>query len=368
MKTKKIIIFIPSIESGGADKNLFIISNYLVNKFNNIYLITSSEKYKKKFDTKINFLSPNLTIWSKFGRNLKSFISLLILIKTLFQNKDSIVLSFQSNLYAILICKIFSIKIITRSNSFPNDWANSNIKKFLFKIIYKFSDVRIVNSVESKRKFLKFYKLKSICIYNPLNLNEIIKLSKIKTKNLFDRKVSLKLICVGRLSEEKDHLTLLKSILYLKNKISLNTLIVGEGLLRKKLIEFIKKNKLNKIVKLAGYKKNPYPYIRQSDFLLLTSLHEGLPNILLEAIALKKFVISSNCETGPKEILLNGKAGGLFKVRNYLDLSNKILFFHKNKKIKQKKIQYGYSKINRFDKKNNLNKYFEVNNRLIINN
>ena len=63
-------------------------------------------------------------------------------------------------------------------------------------------------------------------------------------------------------------------------------------------------------------------------------------------IALKKFVVSSNCETGPKEILINGKAGALFKVKSYLDLSNKILFFHKNKKIRDKKVQFGYSKIN----------------------
>ena len=75
---------------------------------------------------------------------------------------------------------------------------------------------------------------------------------------------------------------------------------------------------------------------------------------------LKKFIISSNCETGPKEILINGKAGALFKVKNYVDLSKKILFFHKNKKIRDKKIQFGYSKINRFNSDKNLKNYFKV--------
>jgi len=350
----------PSIEGGGADKNLFIITNYLVEKFDNIKLITSSSKYKKIFNKKINFLSPRISVWSKFGRNLKNIISLIILIKTLIKNRNSIVLSFQANLYAILICKILSIKIITRSNSFPGDWTKSNFKKFLFKTIYKMADERIVNSIGSKKRFLKHYNLSSVCIYNPLNLKEIIKLSKIKKKNLFNKKASLKLISVGRLSEEKDHLTFLKSILYLKSKINLSALIVGEGLLKKNLLEFIKKNKLNEIVKLTGYKKNPYPYIKQANFLVLTSLHEGLPNILLEAIALKKFVVSSNCETGPKEILINGKAGALFKVKSYLDLSNKILFFHKNKKIRDKKVQFGYSKINRFDSDKNLKNYLKI--------
>ena len=360
MKTKKLIIFMPSIEGGGADKNLFIITNYLVEKFDNIQLITASSKYKKLFNKKVNFLSPQLSLWSEFGRNVKNFISLIILIKTLIKNKDSIVLCFQANLYAILVCKILSIKIITRSNSFPNDWTKSNFKKFLFKTIYKMADVRIVNSIGSKKLFLKHYKLSSVCIYNPLNFKEIIKLSKIKKKNLFNKKVSLKLISVGRLSEEKDQLTFLKSISYLKRKIKLSALIMGEGSLKKKLVEFINKNKLNKIVKLTGYKKNPYPYIKQSNFLILSSLHEGLPNILLEATVLKKFIISSNCETGPKEILINGKAGALFKVKNYVDLSKKILFFHKNKKIRDKKIQFGYSKINRFNSDKNLKNYFKV--------
>ena len=57
---------------------------------------------------------------------------------------------------------------------------------------------------------------------------------------------------------------------------------------------------------------------------MLTSLYEGLPNVLLEAQVLKKFIISSNCPTGPREILLNGKAGSLFKVGDYKKLSDLI--------------------------------------------
>ena len=360
METKKLIIFMPSIEGGGADKNLFIISNYLVNKFKNVHLITSSLNYKKKFDSRVNFITPKMNIWSGFGRNLKYLISVIILIKTIINNRNLIVLSFQANLYAILICKILSVKIITRSNSFPGDWSKSVIMKFLFKYVYKMADARIVNSIGSQKKFLEIYNLKSKCIYNPLNLKEIIKLSKNKTKNYFDKTASLKLISVGRLSKEKDHLTLLRSALYLKNKLKISVLILGEGLQKQNLIKFINNNKLTDVVKLIGYKKNPYPFIKKTNFLILTSLHEGLPNILLEATALKKFVISSDCETGPREILLNGKAGGLFKVSDYLDLSRKILFFNKNKKITQNKVMYGYSRINRFNIKSNLEKYFDT--------
>ena len=81
---------------------------------------------------------------------------------------------------------------------------------------------------------------------------------------------------------------------------------------------------------------------------------------MLEAICLKKFIISSNCPTGPREILNNGKGGLLFKSKNYKELAKKIVYFHKNKKkcfIMNKTSQVG---LERFDFKKNLNKYYET--------
>ena len=80
---------------------------------------------------------------------------------------------------------------------------------------------------------------------------------------------------------------------------------------------------MQKFVKIVGYKENPYPYIKASNLFILSSRYEGLPNVLLESIALKKFVISSNCPTGPSEILDKGKGGLLFKVGDYHDLEKK---------------------------------------------
>ena len=73
--------------------------------------------------------------------------------------------------------------------------------------------------------------------------------------------------------------------------------------IRKKIKNVILDYDLQNKVKILSFKDNPYPYIKQSDILILSSLHEGLPNVLIEAAVLKTFVISSNCETGPKEIL-----------------------------------------------------------------
>ena len=73
------------------------------------------------------------------------------------------------------------------------------------------------------------------------------------------------------------------------------------------------------------FQENPYKYIIKSDIFILSSIYEGLPNVLLEAMTLKKIIISSNCQTGPKEILNNGKYGIMFKPGSVEDLERKIL-------------------------------------------
>ena len=93
---------------------------------------------------------------------------------------------------------------------------------------------------------------------------------------------------------------------------------------------------------------------------ILSSKYEGLPNVLLESLILNKYVISSNCRTGPKEILLNGKGGDLFKVGDYKNLSKLIINFNLRKKINKKKLKYAKNQLYRFDYNVNLKKYLNL--------
>ena len=110
MKQKKLIIFMPSIEGGGVEKNLFIISNYLTNKINDISLITISNNFKKKFNKKIRFISLKSNFWDTVGRRKKFLLSLLLLIIEILKDRNVLVLCFQGNIYCTLLCKIFGIK------------------------------------------------------------------------------------------------------------------------------------------------------------------------------------------------------------------------------------------------------------------
>lgn len=360
MINKRILFFMPSIEGGGVEKNLFIVSNHFAKKFKKVDLITTSTEFKNKFDKKINIISPKINFWRRYGRRIKYLICLTLLIKTLLNNKDIKVFSFQANIYCLIVCKLLNTKIVVRSNSAPIGWSNNFLKLLVFKKILKLADVTMVNSNNFKKELKKRFNVNSKVIYNPLNTKEILKLSKKKIKENFFKKKSLNIINVGRFTDQKDHLTLLKAINLIKSKIDLRLIIIGRGVNYDLMNSYIKENKLEKLVKLVNFTKNPFPYIKKSQLFILSSTYEGLPNVLLEALVLKRFIISSNCQTGPSEILLNGNGGLLFKVKDYKALSKKILFFFKNKRKCQNLLKNSIKSLSRFDIKLNLKKYEDL--------
>jgi len=363
---KKLLIFIPHIGGGGVEKNFFIITNFLAKKLHNVTVITVNKEFKNKLDKNVEIISPINNKWKNSSIFIKYIISILLLIRTLFGDKNYLVLSFQANWYAIIISKIFGLKIISRSNTAPEGWSSSLIKKMLYKLIIKFADEVIVNSLEFKKSLKKFFNVDSICIYNPLNKSKILKQSNLKKKfNFFNKSKSLKIINIGRFTDQKNQLLILKSIKYLQNDIPIRLLIAGRGVKYKVLKQFIIQNKLTKSVKLVNFLNNPYPYIKLADLFILSSNYEGLPNVLLEAQCLKKIIISTKCPTGPKEILLNGRAGIFFKMNDYKDLSKKITQIYKNKANFKNKVKVGYDNLHRFDENRNLNMYYKIINKYL---
>ena len=204
-----------------------------------------------------------------------------------------------------------------------------------------------------------FSNFNSLCILNPFDFRKIKLKSLEKTQKIYKKKNSLRLIAVGRLTYQKDFLTLLKAMKLLDGKRIFELIILGKGNEKIKLENYLFKEKLNKNVKLIGYQKNPFKFIRQADILLLTSLFEGSPNILVEALYLKKYIISTNCPTGPKEILSNGEYGSLVKTGDYKKIAKLLINFKKNSNNKNK-IEKGFKSLKKFDYRVNCEKYLKL--------
>ncbi len=361
----KLIIFIPSIEDGGVEKNLFTVVNYLSGKIKNIQILTCNNNYNNKFNKNVKFIGTKKKFWNNCNKKLKYLVCLSILFKRLlFKKEKTLVFAFQANIYTIILSKILNTKVITRSNTSPSGWSKNFIKLFFYKFFLNLADDIMVNSQSFQREFLKTFKIKAKCILNPFD-KSLIQSKMFKAKKIdFFKKETLNLISVGRLTDQKDHLMLLKSLKFINPKLKPRLMIVGKGNNLNNLKNYIIENKLEKIVKLTGYLNNPYIYIKKSKILILTSRFEGLPNILIEAQFLKKYIISTDCPTGPKEILLNGKAGDLIKIGDSVKLAYLINNYYNNKKKISKKIKLGFKFLGRFDYKINCKQYlnFVLNN------
>ena len=168
-------------------------------------------------------------------------------------------------------------------------------------------------------------------IYNPLDCNNIIEqgnenIEKMTSyeKELIERDYFL---AVSRLDTvPKDFETLIEGYSILKNKgIKEKLYIIGEGNGRVKIEKMIEEKNSGEDVILLGEKKNPYVWMKHSKLFIHSSKYEGFGVVLLEALMLDKFVISSNCPTGPTEILTNPKAGELFDVGDANQLAEKVL-------------------------------------------
>lgn len=353
---KKLIIFIPSIEEGGVEKNLFIVSNYLIKKNLKVEILTCNNNKAKFFDKKIKFIGTSNNFWHSRSRAIKYLVCIFMLFCNLLKRKSNkLIFAFQANIYAILISKIFNTKIIVRANSAPSGWSHNMFKKKIYSFLINLADDVMVNSIQFKKDFKKIFNIKTKYIYNPFDKSLINKNN--NKKNLF-RKKSLKILSIGRLTSQKNHITLLKAAKLINPNLNPEILIIGKGSEYNNLKNYIKVNNLNNIVKLKGYKKQPYSYIQKSDIFVLTSKYEGLPNVLLEAQYLKKYIISTSCPTGPREILLNGRAGDLFDVGNYKKLASFINKYKFNKKNISIKIRTGSKNFRRFDCFENCNKYY----------
>ena len=95
------------------------------------------------------------------------------------------ILSFQSNIFAIIVSTIFNFKIIIRANSSPTIWAKNKFKKNIFTFFFRKADAIIVNSYDLQKEFRKKFKLKSYCIYNPLDRQKILLNSKKRIMKVF---------------------------------------------------------------------------------------------------------------------------------------------------------------------------------------
>ena len=351
---QELIFYIPSIEKGGVEKNLFEL----------LSLLTKDKKFKLKLVTyqkPKNFKLKNIKIITSIKLGINSrFLKYVVCFFLLFfqiNNKKQIIVSYQNNAFAILASMFRGCKILIRCNTSLKKYINNKLSKIFYRFLYSKADKIIVNSLDFKKEFRKILNINAYLIYNALNIKKIESLSRLRNRNNFFDKNHLNLISVGRLVPQKDQITLLKAVNYAKNKIKIKLLVMGSGADRNFLNNYIYSKNLGGIIKILDFSKNPYPQIKKADALVLSSLFEGFPNVLTEAQILKTLIIASNCPTGPREIIEKNLRGIIFKKKDYLNLGKLLISVNKMSKINKKRILNGYNYAKKFGHKKHYNNF-----------
>ncbi|MEE9378485.1 MAG: glycosyltransferase [Candidatus Lokiarchaeia archaeon] len=362
---KKILFLIPSLEvGGGAEK---IVSSLTI-KFSERYevFIITYYNIKDNYPFKGRFFS--------FRLKLKSWKRLLLPIKIYKLTKlitPNLIISFMdhTNALAIVTKILFGIKtplvVSVRCNPRLQYKEELRYLNFLIRVMYpsKLVNKVITNSKGVEKILENDYRIESNklkTIYNGVDLERINQMKNEKIydhKELFYDEDIIKFITIGRLIDLKGHKHLIEAYSEVKKELSHSKLIIiGEGPLREELKCQIKLKGLEDDVFLLGMKKNPYKYLAKSDIFVLSSKRESFPNVLLEALACGLPIISTDCETGPREILGGGKYGLLVNVLDNEDLKKKMVYLSKNKKVMVKFSNLSLKRAEYF----NLNKIIDI--------
>ena len=326
---KKIIFYIGSMQYGGANRVVSNLLDYLGKKkyalilLNDILPSTVKEEYAISKNVKRYFLNNNRK--NKILKNITVIASIRKIVKN---EKPDMIISFMGppNIRMILSTLGLKVKRIISVRNDPYQEYGCGLKKVVSKIILNMADGCVFQTSDAKRYFAKKLQRKSKIILNPVNQIFYKTKRSNKVKNI---------ISVGRLEKQKNHKLLIDSYIKIYDRIKGDKLIIyGEGSLRSELENYINSNNMNDSILLPGVKNNIWKELSKSKIFVLPSNYEGMPNALMEAMAVGVPVIATDCPCGgPKELIKNDKQGLLVECNDINKLSEAILRLTQDEKL-----------------------------------
>lgn len=331
-KKYKIAIVAYNLNVGGLAKviiNLFSLLSKVENLEVKLLLLDKEIEYE--VNGEVVFFGVYANINSSFLKKIKKYI---LFKKYLKQEKFDFIIDLRYRLNPI--SEIFITKFLYPNTKIIYTVHSSKIETYLLKNTFftkwlygsAYKIVCVANETE-KKVALKHQLRNVTSIYNPINLEEIIEKNNEKSELQFDY-----ILAVGRIVKLKQFDKLIKayskSILIGKN---VKLVIVGEGTDFEKIKDIVKNLKLTNNVFLIGHSNNPYKYMKEAKFFILSSQYEGFPLVLLESLASNTPVISFDLVSGPNEIIIHEYNGLLVEDQNFDKLTESINLLYSNEDL-----------------------------------
>lgn len=284
----KILFCIGGLRKGGAER---VISN-LANSFSStdeISIVITEKKIEYKLENNIKVYSLDYNL-SK-NNIINKFLKIYNLYKTIKEDKPDVIVSFlrEPTFRVLLLRKFIKTPIIVSVRNDPKIEYKSFKSNFLMKVLYPLADGFVFQTEDAKQYFAKKIQEKSIIIPNPIKKEFL-------NKNIYTGDRDKIIVSVGRLEVQKNHNLLIDAFYDINDQIRDYKLIIyGEGSLRTMLQKKINSYGMKDRILLPGITNNIIDKIEKAKLFILSSNYEGMPNALMEAMALGIPSISTDC-------------------------------------------------------------------------
>jgi len=303
---------------GGAERSMVILANGLISRGISVDMVLSKAEGPYLID-----LDPKIQVIDLKSKRLT--FSIIPLVKYIKKEKPQVMLSAlnSANIIALIARMIsrLSFRLVVSERAATsialadNPLLRTNLIPFLMRSTYRKADEIIVVSSGVKRDLIENIGIsgtKISVVYNPVVTDNLIELSNKTVKHEWLENSDIPVILsAGRLNSQKNYPLLMNAFSLLLEVRDARLIILGEGALREDLEGLARDLKISKKVDLPGFVNNPYAWFRKANLFVLSSDYEGLPGALIQAMACGTPVVSTDCPSGPSEILEAGKWGRL---------------------------------------------------------
>lgn len=318
---KKLAAFMPSLNGGGAERVTILLLNELASRGYAIDLLVANSQgvYRAQVNPAINIIDLEQS---------RVASCLLPLARYLKSQQPAALLSVMNytNVISILARQLARTKlrlVLTEHNNAEQALRNATSVKyklvnFLTRKLYRQADAVVCVSegvADSIHNALGIPREQLSVIYNPVIHSGISSsMDKAISHPFLPENGELLLVAVGRLTAQKNFPNLLQAFHIVRKTLPAKLAILGEGEERENLTALVASLGLEQDVLMPGFVDNPYAWMRRANVFVLSSSWEGLPTVLIEALACGAKVVSTDCPSGPMEILENGRWGTLVKM------------------------------------------------------
>jgi glycosyltransferase involved in cell wall biosynthesis len=358
----RIALFIPTLEVGGTERTFLNLATGLLHHgyITDIILKKKSGEYLEQFPAGINLVDLNAPRISAAIPGLIGYLR---------SNRPQAIISGLNlpNLAAIIAKKlagvdttmIATIRSVTSQNT-QKLLFDRRLERWVMRLIYGEADKIVAVSHGAAVDFAQYISMplsKIRVIYNPTISSELRQKACLPVEHSwFSAGAPPVILSVGRLNPVKNYELLIQAFRILLTKLPARLLILGEGEQRRELENLICSLHLQEDVSLPGYTANPYAYMSGAAVFVLSSLHDALPNVLIEAMACDCPVVSTDCPGGVVEILNDGRFGHLVPTGNAQALTEAMMDVLVNKNYR--KPDPGW--LRQFDSEHVVKQYLEL--------